>query len=110
MPGSDVYKAGATWLCINIDELDQLPEEEYELMEECSPNNHVTKDALPTLLRYDRPLDAAYNVHRACFGVALGERMDAVGARCELIAGRQPVAVSNNKTIHTFIRMELAKT
>ena len=71
MPGSNVYRAGAIWFDINISELDKLPEEKYKLMEECSPINHVTRNALPTLLRYDHPLDAAYNVHHASFGVAL---------------------------------------
>ena len=79
-------------------------------MEECSPINHVTENAPPTLLRYDHPLDAAYYVHHACFGVALKEKMDAAGARCELVAGGQPVAGSQSMTIPTFIKEELART
>ena len=109
MPGSDIYRAGGQWFDIDIDELDQLPEEKYQLMEECSPINHVTKDAPPTLLRYDRKLDAPYDGHHASYGKVLKEKMDALGVRCELVAGGQPVAGSERKTIITFIKDEFEK-
>lgn len=110
MPGTDLhldfckrfYGHGA-------EELDQLPEERYQLMEELSPINYVSEDCPATLLRYDRGLDAPYEIHHASFGLALKERLDGVGVRCDLVAGGQPLAGSRRRTIATFLKEELLR-
>ena len=43
-------------------------------MEEVSPINLVSKEAPPTLLRYNDKLDARYGIHHASFGKALKTR------------------------------------
>ena len=109
MPGSDIHSRFLKqFYGHEIDELEQLPEETYRLMEELSPINHVSKDAPPVLLRYDHKLDAPYGIHHPNFGVALKKAMDALGERCDLVAGGQPVAGSQRKTIPTFIKDEFA--
>lgn len=104
MPGCAAYRNFEETFEISADNLDQLPSGKYELMEEYSPINHVSKEAPPTLLTYNRGLDAPFGVHHAVFGKALKERADAVGAPCDLVAGGKPLAGSQKKTITAFVK------
>ena len=83
----------AMWT-LTLEELDQLPESKYRLMEELSPINLVDRDAPPTLLRYDRGLDAPHGIHHPLFGTAFKGQMDAVRARCDVVAAGKPVSGS----------------
>jgi acetyl esterase/lipase len=92
-PGKDIYRIGALRQLFGVDlnQLDDLPAEKYQLFEECSPITHVTKDAPPVLLWYSRPLDAeitnqGIGIHHPLFGKALKEKMDALQIPCEVVA------------------------
>ena len=104
MPGSSAYKNFEETFEISADDIDDLPAEKYQLMEECSPINHVSKGSPPTLLTYNRDHDAPFGVHHAIFGKVLKERADAVGAPCDLVAGGRPVGESQKKSIPSFVR------
>src|SRR5260370_33748381 len=58
-PGKDVYQIGALRQLFGVDlnKLDDLPTEKYQLFEEGSAINHLTKDDPPVRLSYSRPLD-----------------------------------------------------
>jgi len=110
MPGFNVGRTNLPLLHgITMDDLDRLPKSKYWAMEESSPINHVSKDAPPTLLRYNGKLSGRYTIHHAQFGVALKEKMDWLKVRCDLIAGGEPLAGSQRKSIVGFIKEEFAK-
>lgn len=95
-PDSDTYKHGALARLFDVDlnKLDDLPEEKYRLFEECSPIHHLTKDDPPALLSYGGSIDqkvtnVGIGIHHARFGKALKEKMDALGIRCIVVAGGQ---------------------
>jgi acetyl esterase/lipase len=107
MPGSDAIRQFEQLLDYDADELESLPESKLRLMEELSPIHHVRGDAPPALLRYDRDLDGPYGIHHALFGQAFKERMDAVGARCDVIAGGRPIGKSQRASIPAFLKAHL---
>ena len=93
-PDSDTYKhsALAQLYDVDLDKLDDLPQEKYKLFEECSPLHHLTKDDAPAMLNYGGTLDQAVTnqnigIHHARFGEVLKEKMDALGIRCIVNAG-----------------------
>ena len=88
-------------------DLDRLPPETCRLMEELSPINHVRRGIPAALLHYDDPLNAPWGIHHPRFGLALKERADAVGARCDLVARRRPVGDSRARSIPAFLLDEL---
>ena len=108
MPGSDAYRQFEQLFDYEAGELDHLPESRYRLMEELSPINHVDRDTPPTLLRYDRGLDAPYGIHHPLFGTAFKEQMDAVGARCDVVAAGKPVSGSQRVSVPAFLKEHLA--
>ncbi|MDZ4401135.1 alpha/beta hydrolase [Prosthecobacter sp.] len=57
-PGVDIYKnpAISSLFGIDINKLDELPEEKLKLFEEVAAINHVTKDDVPALMVYTRLL------------------------------------------------------
>ncbi len=69
----------------------------YALYEKAAPVTYLTKDDPPALLSYsypDEPVDARSNlglvVHHPRFGLALKERMDALGIECVVqVRGRE---------------------
>ena len=76
---------------VDLDKLDDLPEEKYNLFEEMSPINFVTADAPPVMLNYGNALDReitdpGVGIHHARFGVPLKEKLDSVGGICEFNA------------------------
>lgn len=94
IPEADTYKhsALAQLYDVDLDQLDNLPEEKYRLMEEVSSINHLTKDDVPVMLGYGGGLDqeitdAGVGIHHARFGKALKEKMDPLGIECLVYAG-----------------------
>ena len=92
-PGKDTYQHSALAQLFGVDlsQLDRLPEAKVRLFEEVSPLNHLSKDDPPAILNYNRAIDTpvtnqSIGIHHAKFGVALKERMDALGIRCEVYA------------------------
>lgn len=88
------HSALAQLFDVDLNNLDDLPEEKYKLFEEVSPIHHLTKDDVPALLSYGGSLDQEVTnvnigIHHARFGEALKQEMDALGIRCEVHAGRQ---------------------
>lgn len=95
-PGTDTYRHPAFPLLydIDLDQLDNLPEEKYRLMEECSPVTHLTKDDAPAYLIYSGTIDQKVTninigIHHARFGQVLKEKMDKLGIPCLVNAGGQ---------------------
>ena len=93
-PGTDIYKESALAQLFDVDlnELDVLPEEKYELFEFVSPINHLTRDDAPAQLIYASELDTpiksqGIGIHHPQFGRALKERMDKLGIECQLHTG-----------------------
>ncbi len=113
IPEADTYKhsALAELYDADLEDLDNLPEEKYRLMEEVSPINHLTKDDPPAMLGYGGSLDqkitnASIGIHHARFGQALKEKMDPLGIRCEVNAGDQ-VLGGGTRTWHIdFLKQE----
>ena len=104
MPGSKAFTNFDQLFDVDTDELDDLPVAKYRMMEEFSPLNHINKDAPPTLLTYNRGLDAPYGVHHAMFGKVVKEKADVVGATCDLVAGGEALAGSQKKTIPAYLK------
>jgi acetyl esterase len=115
-PDSDTYKHGALARLFDVDlnKLDELPEEKYRLFEECSPIHHLTKDDAPALLSYGGSLDQKVTnvnigIHHARFGKVLKEKMDALGIRCEVHAGGQALGGGERTSAFDFMVQEFAK-
>ncbi len=86
------HSALAELFDVDLDKLDDLPEEKYRLFEEVSPITHLTKDDPPALLLYGSSVDTEVTnvnvgIHHARFGKVLKERMDELGIRCVVMAG-----------------------
>jgi acetyl esterase/lipase len=93
-PGVDIYKnpAISSLFGIDINKLDELPQEKLDLFEQVAPINFVTKDDAPALMVYTRllttpPTEKGAGTHHPLFGQKLKERMDAVGVECQLETG-----------------------
>jgi hypothetical protein len=94
IPEADTYKhsALAQLYDVDLDKLDELPEEKYKLFEECSAMTHLTKEDVPAMLIYGGTLDQEITdqnigIHHARFGKALKVKMDALKIRCVVNAG-----------------------
>ncbi len=93
-PDKDVHKVIPLQRLFDVDmeKLDQLPPEKYQLFEEVSPINHVTSDAPPVLLWYSSSIDTPVTtqrigIHHPLLGKKLKEKMDALNVPCEVVAG-----------------------
>jgi acetyl esterase/lipase len=93
-PGANTYRhsALAQLFDVDMDKLDQLPEEKYKLFEECSPITHLTRDDAPAALFYGNTLDTpitsqGIGIHHPRFGKALKEKMDELGIECRVHTG-----------------------
>jgi acetyl esterase/lipase len=91
LPGTETYKHErlAQLFAVDLDKLDSLPKEKYELFELASPITHLTKDDPPVQLLYaynfGAPVkDLSVGIHHPKFGEALKERMDKLELQCEL--------------------------
>ncbi len=104
MPNSTAFENFDQLFDVDIGELDDLPAKKYQMMREFSPLNHITKNAPPTLLTYNRGLDAPHGVHHAIFGKVVKEKADAVGATCDLVAGGKSLLGSQKRTIPAFLK------
>jgi acetyl esterase len=96
-PGSDTYKHERLSQLFDVDlnKLDDLPKEKYQLFELASPMYHLTKGDAPAQLLYAYNLDApiknqGVGIHHPKFGQVLKERMDKLGIECELKARVTP--------------------
>ena len=107
LPGSGEHGRFQQLLDFDVQAVDRLPASKYRLMEEMSPIHHVDADSPPTLLRYDHSLDAPYGIHHPVFGKAFKERMDDVGASCDVVAAGKPIMGSRKATIPAFLKEHL---
>jgi hypothetical protein len=116
-PDSDTYKHGALARLFDVDlnNLDNLPEEKYRLFEECSPIHHLTKDDVPAMLNYGGSLDqevtnVGIGIHHARFGKALKEKMDELNLRCIVHAGGQVLDDGERVSPIDFLKQEFGMT
>ena len=91
-PDTDTYQhpALAQLYDVNLNDLDNLPKEKYELFEEVSALPHLTKDDPPAQLLYGSDMDTpirnqGVGIHHPRFGKVLKEKMDELGIECEVI-------------------------
>jgi acetyl esterase/lipase len=91
LPGSDTYKHErlAQLFAVDLDKLDELPEDKYKLFELVSPLQHVSNEDPPAQLIYSYNLNApvkdqGVGIHHPRFGQALKDRLDKLGVECEL--------------------------
>lgn len=108
-PGTDTYKhpALAQLYDVNLDDLDNLPQEKYRLFEETSALPHLTRDDVPVLMvylhDYDTPIrNVGIGIHHPKFGKELKDRMDKLGIPCE-------VHVNSNRDVWGRLTVEFAK-
>jgi acetyl esterase len=112
LPGSDTYKHVrlAQLFDVDLDKLDELPKEKYELFESVSPIHHVTKDDPPVQLLYAYNLDApvkdlSIGIHHPKFGEVLKERLDELDVECDLKARIRPA--EGDALTFAFIKQHL---
>lgn len=93
-PDTTTYKESALAQLFGVDlnKLDELPQEKYRLFEEVSALPHLTKDDVPAALFYASKLDTpitsqGIGIHHPRFGKALQEKMDELGIECEVHTG-----------------------
>lgn len=93
-PGTTTYKESALAKLFGVDlnKLDDLPQEKYRLFEEVSALPHLTKDDAPVALFYASKLDTpitsqGIGIHHPRFGKALKEKMDELEVECEVHTG-----------------------
>lgn len=93
-PGTDTYKhpALSQLYDVNLDELDDLPQEKYRLFEEVSAMPHLTKDDAPVLLMYGSQFDTpirnqGVGIHHPKFGKVLQDKMKDLGIACKVKTG-----------------------
>ena len=91
---TNTYKESALAQLFGVDlnKLDDLPQEKYRLFEEVSALPHLTKDDAPAALFYGSKLDTpitsqGIGIHHPRFGKALKGKMDELGIECEVHTG-----------------------
>jgi acetyl esterase/lipase len=104
-PDTNTYRhsALAQLFDVEMDKLDELPDEKYKLFEECSPITHLTKDDPPAQLIYGMGMDAA-DIHSPRFGKALKEKMDQLGIRCEVYAVQEVLGGGERISTIDFVK------
>jgi acetyl esterase/lipase len=107
-PDADTYKISALVQLYDADlnNLDDLPKEKYDLFEKISPIHHLTKDDAPAILTYGMALDARPDIHHPLFGKLLKEKMDKLGIRCEVYAGDEVLGGGRRVSPIEFLKQE----
>lgn len=113
----DLFPGTDTWLTtplahlfgVNLDELDDLPQEKYRLFEEVSALNHLTADDVPALLTYSSALDTpnvnrSIGIHHPRFGSVLKEKMDALGIECQVLDGLEGKDEERAAAMMSFVK------
>ena len=110
-PGTDTFQhsALAQLFAVDLDRLDDLPDEKYDLFEEVSPINHLTKDDPPAQLSYGGSLDTqvtnqSIGIHHAKFGEVLKKKMDAFGIQCDVYAGPDVLGGGEKTSTIDFVK------
>ena len=116
-PGTDTYQhsALAQLFDVDLDRLDDLPDEKYKLFEEVSPINHLTKDDPPAQLSYGGSIDTkvtnqSIGIHHAKFGEALKKKMDALGIRCDVYTGAEVLGGGDRTSAIDFVKEAFGMT
>jgi acetyl esterase/lipase len=93
-PDTKVYTdpALAQLYDVDLEKLDELPQQKYRLFEEVSALPHLTKDDAPVALFYASEMETpitsqGIGIHHPKFGKALKEKMDELGVECEVHTG-----------------------
>ncbi|MFT5525873.1 MAG: acetyl esterase [Pirellulaceae bacterium] len=107
-PDANVYQHSALFQLYDADlnKLDDLPKEKYELFESISPINFLTKDDAPAVLSYGMAMDAKPDIHHPLFGKLLKEKMDKLGIRCEVYAVKDVLGGGTRLSCFEFIKQE----
>ncbi len=105
-PDSDSYKAGwaEKFFGMPLTNLDNLPAEKYQLFEEASPINHLTKDDPPVIQIYGVTVDSPPTdaIHHARFGKVLKDKMDPLDIQCEIVETIR----ANENVIFEFVQQK----
>ena len=110
-PDKDTYKhsALAQLYDVDLDELDKLPKEKYELFELVSAINHLSKDDVPAQLNYASKMDTpitsqGIGIHHPKFAKVLKVKMDELGIECQVHTG-----VRRGTDVWTKLTMDFVK-
>ena len=96
---------------VDLNDLDNLPEHKYRLFEEVSPIHHLTADDVPAMLTYAGALDQKVTnvnigIHHARFGKVLKDRMNALGIRCDVHAGKEVLNGGQRMSTIDFLKQQ----
>lgn len=115
-PENDTYKHSALAQLYDVDlnQLDQLPEEKYRLFEEVSALPHLSQDDPPALLIYasefDTPIrNQGIGIHHPRFGRVLKERMGELGIECRVETGVRRWQPKFTELTMEFVRQHLGQ-
>lgn len=107
------HQALAQLYGVDLNRLDDLPEEKYRLFEEVSALPHLSGDDPPVLLLYASGMDteittAAIAIHHPRFGTVLKDRMDALSIPCHVETGVARNDERTTRLIMDFLHDHLA--
>jgi hypothetical protein len=113
-PESDTYKESALAQLYDVDlnKLDDLPKEKYELFERISAINHLDKSDVPAQLMYNSTLTTpitsqGIGIHHPKFGAALTEKMDKLGLECDVQTGVRRGSEEWTENTMAFVKKHL---
>ncbi len=110
-PENDTYKhpALAQLFDVDLDRLDQLPEEKYRLFAEVSAIEHLSKDDVPALLIYASEMETkvtnqSIGIHHPRFAKVLKEEMDDLGLECAIETGARRGDEDFTRLVMSFVK------
>ncbi len=110
-PGTGTYKhpALAQLYAVDLNKLDDLPEEKYQLFEQISAINYLTQDDVPAQLNYASQMDTPISsqgvgIHHPKFAQALKQKMDKLGIECQIHTGVRRGDDESTKLTMEFVK------
>ncbi|MCA9074036.1 MAG: alpha/beta hydrolase [Planctomycetaceae bacterium] len=115
-PDTDIFEnsALAQLFDVDLDKLDDLPEEMYRLFEEVSAMTHLSKEDAPVLMTYDSEFDTpvssrSIGIHHPRFGQVLKSQMDKLGIECRVETGMTKGDGRRPDLVMAFLKRHLAR-
>ena len=111
LPGNDTYKHAALEQLYDVDlnKLDDLLKEKYELFDLVSAINHLTEDDVPAQLNYASKMDTpitsqGIGIHHPKFAKVLKEKMDKLGIESKVHTGVRRGTDESTKLTMEFVK------
>lgn len=113
-PDKDTFKhpALSQLFDVDLDNLEKLPKEKYELFELVSAINHLSKDDVPVQLNYASQMDTpitsqGVGIHHPKFAQVLKDKMDPLGIECQIHTGVRRGSDEWTKLTMDFVKKHL---